>query len=244
MVRKEGKLEIDTTPCRRDGVPYPHLVSPATTQLMSASSFETLDALIAKLPFHLDDVEAVNDCYARWFDARSAEDRYLIDLWTYCFIRRYFLIKLVQESSMGPADFDDLVDRTFRKIESSEGRLKRPARFANWVSVICKNTFLNHLRDRRHAVSLDEAPAVLVAAEPAQAYRDVGHVRLAVHRAIDRLPPYLRECVRLRFIEGLSYDEISAKTGFPLPRIRSYINKAMKRFRQDDRLLAYLREEE
>lgn len=211
---------------------------------MSASSFETLDALIARLPFHIDDVDAVNDCYVRWFETPSDEDRYVIDLWTYCFIRRYFLIKLVQESSMGPADFDDLVDRTFRKVESSEGRIRRPGHYASWVSVVCKNTFLNYLRDRKHSVSLEEEPGVQVAAEPAPIYVDAGYVRLALHRAIERLPRYLRECVRLRFVEGLSYEEISARTGFPLPRIRSYINKAMKRFRQDDRLLSYLKVEE
>ena len=211
---------------------------------MSTSSFESLDALASKLPFHLDDVDAVNDCFVRWFKTPSDEDRIVIDLWTYCFIRRYFLIKVVQESTMGPTDFDELVDRTFLKIEASVGRVKRPAHYANWVSVVCKNTFLNYLRDRRLAVSLYENPESQVAAEPARPYRDVGYTRLAVHRAIDRLPRYLRECVRLRFIEGLTYEEISERTGFPLPRIRSYINKAMKRFREDDRLLAYLRAEE
>ena len=207
---------------------------------MSASSFETLDGLIAKLPFHLDDVDSVNACFARWSQSPTDDDRYLIDLWTYCFIRRYFLIKLVQESSMGAADFDELVDRTFLKIESSLRRLKRPDHYGNWVSVICKNTFLNYLRDRRHAVSLEDRPITPVAAEPAHEYTDAGHARMVVHRAIDRLPNYLQECVRLRFVEGLNYDEISARTGFPLPRIRSYINKAVKRFRDDDRLRAYL----
>lgn len=211
---------------------------------MSASSFETLDALIAKLPFHVDDVEAVNDCYVRWLRAPTKKDRYIIDLWTYCFTRRYFLMKVVAESAMGPAEFDEMVDRTFLKIEASVGRIKRPGRYANWVSVVCKNTFLNHLRDRKHAVPLDESPALSIAAEPTRVYGEVGHMRVAVHRAIDRLPKYLRDCVRLRFIDGLSYEEISARTGYPLPRIRSYINKAMKRFRDDDRLLAYLNAEE
>lgn len=211
---------------------------------MSASSFESLDALIARLPFHIDDADAVNAYYVRWLQEPSDEDRYVIDLWTYCFIRRYFLIKLVQETSMGPADFDDLVDRTFRKVETSEDRIRRPGHYASWVSVVCKNTFLNYLRDRKHSVSLEEESVVQVAAEPAPTYVDAGYVRLALHRAIERLPRYLRECVRLRFVEGLSYEEISAKTGFPLPRIRSYVNKAMKRFRQDERLLSYLKTEE
>jgi RNA polymerase sigma factor (sigma-70 family) len=214
------------------------------TRSMSTSSFESLEALVARLPFHLDDTGSINTCYARWFDSPSKRDRLTIDLWTYCFIRRYFLIKFVQESTVGPADFEELVDRTFRKVEQSAGQIKRPERYASWVSVVCKNTFLNYLRDFRRAVSLDADRSPQLVAETPQPFSDVGIVRQAVQEAIGRLPDYLQECVRLRFIEGLSYAEINDRTGYPLPRIRSYINKAMKRFREDSLLIAYLNVDE
>lgn len=206
---------------------------------MSRSAFESLDALAASLPFHLDDIASANEAFVRWRESGSDTDRRVVQLWTYCFIRRYFLVKFVQETAYSPADLDALIDTTFRKVERSASGIKKPSRYASWVSVVCKNTFLNYLRGRRRAVSLDEAGAPQLAGEPPGVYHDISIAREAVLRAIDRLPPYLQECVRCRFIEGLTYEEIAQRTGYPLPRIRSYINKAVKRFREDEELLAF-----
>lgn len=206
---------------------------------MSHSSFDSLDALASSLPFHVDDVASANETYTRWRARHEPNDRDVVQLWTYCFIRRYFLVKFVQESSYGSADLDELIDKTFRKVEGSESKVRYPSRYASWVSVVCKNTFRNYLRDRRHSVSLDDRASTLLVGEMPATYNDVGLVHQALVRAIDRLPAYLRPCVRLRFLDGLSYREISDRTGHPLPRIRAYVYKAIQRLRDDDELLAY-----
>ena len=58
--------------------------------------------------------------------------------------------------------------------------------------------------------------------------------------AIDRLPNFLQEVARLYFTQQRKYDEIGQITGKPVPTIRAYVNKAVKRFRQDRVLLAYV----
>ena len=42
------------------------------------------------LPFSLDDVSAVNRTFVRWLDKRRRRDGRLIQLWTYCYVHRYF----------------------------------------------------------------------------------------------------------------------------------------------------------
>jgi len=206
---------------------------------MPHSSFESLDAVAASLPFHVDDVHAVNDTYCRWRTARKPTDQRVVQLWTYCFIRRYFLVKFVHETTYRASDLDELIDKTFRKVERSESQVKEPSRYASWVSVVCKNTFRNYLRRRRHAVSLEETSMPPLVAEMPTSYHDVGFAHQALDRAISRLPNYLQACVRLRFLEGLSYQEISDRTDQPLPNIRAYIYKAIRRLRDDDELLSY-----
>lgn len=206
---------------------------------MSNSSFESLDALAASLPFHVDDVSAVNATYSRWRSDRDPSDQHVVQLWTYCFIRRYFLVKFVQESAYSVADLDLLIDKTFRKVERSEDQVKEPRRYASWVSVVCKNTYRNYLRRRRPAVSLDEPSMPLLVAEGPVVYQDAGMARQAVLSAIDRLPPYLQTCVRLRFLEGLSYNEIADRTDQPPPSIRAYIYKALQRLREDEELIQH-----
>ncbi len=211
---------------------------------MPGSPFEALDALASRLPFHLEDTDAANAAFVRWRSSGSDADRRIVQLWTYCFIRRYYTVKFVQDSGSGAADLDELIDKTFLKAEESSSEIKTPDRYTAWVSVICKNNYLNYLRSRKPALSLDaEGGPELVAEKPA-VYDDVGLARDAVRKAIERLPAYLQECATLRFVDGLSYEEMSERTGHPLPRIRSYVNKAVARFRSDETLLAYLRRED
>ena len=211
---------------------------------MPKNAFESLDALASRLPFHIDDMESANAAFMRWHESGSPSDRRVVQLWTYCFIRRYYLVKFLQESTYGAADLDELIAKTFEKAERAFDEISRPSRYASWVSVVCKNTYLNYRRSRKPSFSIDEEGSPPLVAETPGAYDDVGLAREAVLRAIDRLPDYLRECVRLRFIDGLSYTEIGERTGHPLPRIRSYINKAMGKFRSDEELLVYLTKDE
>ncbi|HVW36276.1 MAG TPA: sigma-70 family RNA polymerase sigma factor, partial [Pirellulales bacterium] len=45
-----------------------------------------------------------------------------------------------------------------------------------------------------------------------------------VHAALDELPPEQREALVLRFLEGLSYEEISQIVGCPAGTVRSRIH--------------------
>lgn len=204
---------------------------------MLYSSFESLDELVAALPFHLDDISAINATYLRWYASRDAHEREVIQLWTYCFIRRYFLVKFVQEASWSAVDLDMIVETAFRKTEEREGQIREPSRYANWVSVVCKNTFRNYLRSKRHQIPIGHVPLPSLVAETPVAYNEPGQRQEALARAIDRLPPHLHACVRLRFLTGLSYTEIAQRTGRPLPTIRAYIYKAIKRLREDAEFL-------
>lgn len=204
-----------------------------------SSPLEKLDSLSARLPFHLNDIPQVNRAYARWQAAgyEGGSDP-VIDLWTYCFIRRYFLVKFMQERSYAVSDLDELVDRAFRKVEQNRLRLQDPGRYAHWVSVVCKNTFLNYLRSRRYTQSYSDDTDFV--ADGAAVYDDLGLVMEALLDAIERLPSFLQEVAHLRFVEQCSYEEIAERTGKPAASLRTYTSRILSRFRTDARLLAFL----
>lgn len=204
---------------------------------MPYSSFESLDELVAALPFHLDDISAINATYLRWHASRDTHEREVIQLWTYCFIRRYFLVKFIQEASWSAADLDMLIEIAFRKTEAREDQIREPSRYASWVSVVCKNTFRNYLRSKRHQIPIEQAPLLSLVAETPVAYNELGKRKEALAHAIDRLPPHLHSCMKLRFVSGLSYMEIAQRTGRPLPTVRAYVYKAVKRLREDAEFL-------
>ncbi|HEX7069198.1 MAG TPA: hypothetical protein VF190_00260, partial [Rhodothermales bacterium] len=110
--------------------------------------------------------------------------------------------------------------------------------------VVCKHTYLNYLRTSGRTVifEITEVPAVVT--EPAEMAYDTAVLMDALHAAIERLPPYLREIAILRFVQDRSYADMRRQTKLPLPVIRSYVSKVLHRFRADPILESILKPRE
>lgn len=203
---------------------------------------KTLTSLLARLPFRLDDLEHVNVLFTA---SRASCDRGMevqIELWTYCFVRRYFSIKLARDAIAQKSDLDALMDLAYRRIRKrADTSIER---YGSWVSVICRNTFLNYVRDRRIHVSDSAAeagsPGVRTRAPERQPTLTTDEDRLdwavaftVVELAIARLPRYLQRVARLRILDDLDYDAIAVATGRPVATVRAYFHKAATRLRRD-----------
>ena len=86
----------------------------------------TLDSLASRLPFHLDESNRINEAYSRYAASGRRKDRLLVDIWTYCYIRRYFLIKFLKNRSFRSAELDQVVERTYRKVRRPLWPLDHP----------------------------------------------------------------------------------------------------------------------
>ncbi|TDI70186.1 MAG: sigma-70 family RNA polymerase sigma factor [Bacteroidetes bacterium] len=200
---------------------------------------KSLDALASQLPFHLDDTSEVNEVYCSYQERPHPSTSYLVDLWTYCYIRRYYLIKFIGSSGFRSSDLDQVVEKTYQKVERSRSQLERNDRYAQWVSVICKNTYVNFVTRRKYVTTLETDSNVTIELDEMGTSEDAGALFLALSRAIEKLPVFLRSIARLRFVEDLSYDEISRLTGKSIPTVRSYVHKVCYRFRSDSGLVAF-----
>jgi RNA polymerase sigma factor (sigma-70 family) len=205
------------------------------------ATMRALDEVAAYLPFHVDDLGAANAVYQRWRETGSPDDLELVELWTYCYTRRYFVVKFLRDSAYSSTHLDLLVGKTFSRVRDNLDGVKQPERFASWVSVICKNTFINFLRRYREHAPLDESRTA-APRRPEHSEHDRLAARRAVERAIERLPPSLQKVARLRFLEDRPYDYIVEATGRPAASVRSYVNKAAVRLREDPALRALLQE--
>jgi len=206
----------------------------------------SLDALASRLPFAVDDYDAVNGAFGRWRTARAPRQRETLELWAYCYARRYFLVKYLRDPSLDPEEMDRPIGEAFRRVCAHLDAVEQPERFASYASVICKNTFINAVRrearyHRRFVAAADAPEPVADPHDPLDGY-DVALLRHALTAAIARLPESLREVARLRFLEGADYDRLEEATGLPRPNLRSYANKAAQRLREDPLLLDFLRD--
>jgi RNA polymerase sigma factor (sigma-70 family) len=203
----------------------------------TAADIESLQRVASYLPFGLEDTEQVNKAFSRWRSNSCETAKQEVELWTYCYVRRYFLMKFARQSNGQVSDYDQLIAKVFRKIESKSGSVRDYSRYTGWVSIICKNAFINYLRESTTVALPDEAASMLEA-ESDVANGDAAQVYDALRSAIKRLPDSLRDSASLRFLAKRSYEEISQATGRPLPIVRSYVHKAVVRLRNDPALLS------
>ncbi len=207
------------------------------------TELSSLEALASSLPFHLDESERVNEAFSAYMSGRRKRQKVVVDLWTYCYVRRYFLIKFIREAAFQASELDDVVEQTYKKVESSRGDIEHHERYAQWVSVVCRNTYINFV-SRRHVVTPLEArhdrPVETIEILDLDVNAAALHLSLA--RAIERLPSFLQATARMKYIENLSYEEISRIIGKRVPTIRSYIHKICSRLRRDVSLQAWAKQ--
>lgn len=199
-----------------------------------------LDSVLDHLPFPIDDTAAANDAFRRWSNGQHPKDERIVDLWTYCYVTRYFLAKSTRGDLTAAADADKLIKRTYEKIEDKREGVRNPDRYAHWVSVVCKNTFLNHMRQDHISESIDAEGGPTLSARTSAPVADIGFVEEALVEAISQLPDYLKEPARLYFLEDRSFEEISDEIGKPVPTVRTYKHKAVTRLQEDERLREYV----
>ena len=206
--------------------------------------FSSLDRVAAHLPFGLHETDQVNAAFESWLQDGDPEQKRVVDLWTYCFVRRYVLLKFTVEQGATASDLEMLVERMYRRIDEKRGTIEDALRYAAWVSVVCKHTYLNYLRSSNRTLVFESTHMPLSVTEPEDIGYDKAVLLDALHAACDRLPPYLREVARMRFIQDLPYVEMARRTQLPLPIIRSYVSKILHRFRSDHLLTRLLKSEE
>jgi RNA polymerase sigma-70 factor (ECF subfamily) len=93
---------------------------------------------------------------------------------------------------------------------------------------------------RRPATSIDGVddgwPDTLRTTAPADdpvATAESGERAARLRGAVAGLPAHYRDAVHLRYLDGLSFEEIAAATGRPEPTIRTHLHRGLARLRAD-----------
>ena len=109
-------------------------------------------------------------------------------------------------------------------------RLKDAGAFTTWLYRIAHGKAM--LEGRRNGRLPNTTPYVddVAGAEPEETFSPADAAR--IHAALDELEPPQREALVLRFLEGMSYDQIGQIVGCPVGTVRSRIHYAKARLGQ------------
>lgn len=124
---------------------------------------------------------------------------------------------------------EDVVQEAFLKLHSQFEQVREPRR---WLFRTVHNLALNHQRGARKMVPLSGPEQETADAPDPRPLPDeqiihcesVGMVRLSLETLDERS----RELIRLKFVENLSYKEISARTGLTIGHVGYLLHHALK----------------
>lgn len=128
-------------------------------------------------------------------------------------LRRYErpLIRYAHGFTADLEDARDIVQDVFVKLSQNLDTLDH-ARLAPWLFTVCRNRALDHHRKHQRLVVMEtETLDLEAAADPApNDAMEKRETATALRELIETLPTRQREAVRLKFIAGLDYQQISA----------------------------------
>lgn len=120
-------------------------------------------------------------------------------------------------------DVDDLVQDVFVAAYTRIGELREPAAFGGWLAAIARNRATDYLRQARVEVDM---PDDLPGGDPIEAET------IAVLDVIRKLPEAYRETLLMRLVEGMSGQDIAARTGLTPASVRVNLHRGMKMLRE------------
>jgi len=169
---------------------------------------------------------------------RGAEDAYR------ALVERYqrpvfgLLLRIVRDRGWA----EDLAQETFIKAFRALDSFQVERKFSSWLFKIAHNSAIDALRRRRlDTVPLetagDDSPDLLGYLEDSGASSPESELRGRsigedLGAAMEQIRPDYRSVIQLRFIEGLSYDEIAQVMDLPLGTVKTHLHRARKQLSQ------------
>jgi len=157
-------------------------------------------------------------------DEGAAFERFVRD-------HRPALLSYVTRMARGRIDAEDVVQTALILAHRSLQSGLVPARSDAWIRRLAANALIDALRrketgarhEREYATRLTEDPAL--AEERAELREKAAH-------ALSLLPAAYREILGLRFLRGLSYQDISRIRGTPVGTLKASVSRGLGMLRQ------------
>ena len=151
---------------------------------------------------------------------------------------RDWVVRLARRFTGNADDALDVLQETFAYWLRKFPGFRLTASVTTFLYPVVKNLSLGLRRKARRLKSPDEGFLETVPAPPEK----TGGSRAELAAVVAALPEAQRETLLMRFVDGLSLQEIADALNLPLGTVKSRIHNALQTLRGDPRTRAYFRE--
>jgi RNA polymerase sigma-70 factor (ECF subfamily) len=128
-------------------------------------------------------------------------------------------------------DAEDALQATFLRAYRALHRYQERDRFSAWLYRILVNQCRSVAARRSHRERVFVREEAVLLNAPARATSWAGEDEEIVQRVLAELDPLLREAFLLKYIEEMSYEEMSALTGVGVSALKMRVKRACDRLR-------------
>jgi RNA polymerase sigma-70 factor, ECF subfamily len=126
------------------------------------------------------------------------------------------------------SDLDEakgLVHEAFIAMWEKFETLPADANFRSYLYTAVRNRSLNHIRDKKKQVMIDQVPEQMLSVE--NDHLIAKELELEIEMAIQSLPEKCRIVFELNRLEGLKYSQIAEKMAISVKTVEAHMSKAL-----------------
>lgn len=133
-------------------------------------------------------------------------------------------LRIFDDAALADDVVQDVFSKVWREISRFEAR-----NFRAWILTIARNRCVNELKRsfRRYEVA-ETAESLMASAENSPDEQ----MRLELEACLQKLSAPQRIVVKLFYFDGLSYEEIAQKTGYPSKTVKTHIQNGRRMLRK------------
>lgn len=139
-------------------------------------------------------------------------------------VRRYFLLR-----GLDQATAEDLTQNVLLKVYRQIGDLRGADHFYGWLFSIARNELTSFWRGKQSRIETVELDDIRENEAAGIAVESSAMPKIRLMEWLKALDPSERDLVLLRFVEGLSYEELAVVFSLPLGTIKWRIFNARKK---------------
>ena len=168
------------------------------------------------------DAQVVRDVLA------GDRDAYRLLVRRYADVLHGHAVRMVGNQDVAADMVQQALVRGYKKLASC----RNPDQVGAWLFRILANQCRDHLRSRhRREIPLQVLPEIPAPrGDPSDEAADA-EVRGRLHEALERLTPEQREAFVMRYLEGLSYEEIAAVMNLSVASLKMRVHRAREALR-------------
>jgi RNA polymerase sigma factor (sigma-70 family) len=130
---------------------------------------------------------------------------------------------------------EDLMQVTFLRLHSSRAKYDPGFPFLPWLFAICRNGLIDRQRKKKVIYASQEILETRAAPTADMEGEELRNTEKALSEYLGQLSMEQKELLRLRFEEGLSFEEISKRMGLSSPTLRKRVSRTIDKLRESFR---------